>query len=189
MDVGRGLEQSRENNLPTISMWQWLKGSTGATRLRLLLFIGIPLAIGYLMLVLIGWNRYERAFPPSRAALEEVQFVSIGSVLSTEIEKSVMPVAQRIADSISSAMPLDRTALFPFLLHPDIDITTGNTSILLDCRLSCSCMNLSPEQFRLVIFQIDPTTQSTHMVANDVMTWADYLKPFSLHNQKEATKQ
>jgi hypothetical protein len=134
-------------------------------------------------------NRYERAFPPSRAALEEVQFVNIGSVLSTEMEKSVMPVAQRIADSISSAIPLDRTALFPFLLHPDIDIATGQTSSLLDCRLSCGCMNLLPGQFQLIMYQIDPTTQSTHMVANEVMTWADYLKPFSLHNQKEATKQ
>ncbi len=147
-------------------------------KILLCIFVGIPLIIGYVMVYLVTMNVYVRTHPGVTPTVQGITY-TVDTPIPGDVIKAQV---DHLIDSLQKLQPISYEAkLPPFALFTELVPSTGLTARLLHCRLWCSCrQDLPTGSFQLLVFQLFPTAQSYTLVADTVMSYEDYAKPFNL---------
>jgi hypothetical protein len=141
-----------------------------------------PLCSGYWLWFLVGTNVHDRLRAMQMPTIQEIQYIDEQLPLEAQAENTLQELQQEIIDSLERIVSISYNSLLPpYELRIHRVQRTNLTAYLLHCRLWCDCReDLLPGTFQLIVFQLNPHTSSYALVANTVMTYADYVKPFTL---------
>ena len=144
---------------------------------------------GGIMLVLVAMNVAGRARPVPRGTSYGLTAFHEEASNNSALDSIQAVAVNGIIDSLEAVVPIDylRSKLPPFVIRREVIPRTSETVRLLHCRLWCGCREenssrpgyLPPGSFQLVIIQLDPMSQSYHVVADTVMRWDDYDIPLN----------
>lgn len=144
----------------------------------LTLICALLMATGAIFWYLVGVNVYGRTHPKAAPPIAGITYVAESAIPSSVIDAQV----KHIVDSLTPIVPFVYDApLSPFTVFTETVPSSGKVARLMHCRLWCSCRtDLPPGSFQLLVFQLFPTAQSYTLVADTVMRYEDYVKPFKL---------
>lgn len=158
--------------------WSWLG------KVIFLLFIIVPLCSGYVLWYFVGVNVYGRTRPDLTPKIAKIRYVEETSALG--VPDALDRQQEAIVDSLQKVMPISyNVPLPPFELYSQTIQNSKLTAHLFHCRLWCDCRNDIPlGSFQLLVFQLSPTTSSYTLVADTVMRYEDYVRPFTLQRSQ-----
>lgn len=144
-------------------------------------FVAIPCSTGYWFWYLVGVNIHDRLQPMRVPMVQSVAYEHELVVFDSTTEVLLRDMQRKIVDSIEILIPVTYDhMLSPYELRVHVTQGTNLTAYLMHCRLWCNCReDLPAGSFQLMIFQLNPHASSYALVADTVMTYADYAKPFT----------
>ena len=157
--------------------WPWWK------LLIIIFLVVLPMCQGYWLWYLIGTNVGDRFQALQQTStLKGIQYTDEQYPLDVETEQGMQFLQREIIDSIEPIIPVSHNHLLPtYELRIQRVQGTNLTAFLFHCRLWCDCReDLSAGSFQLMVFQLNPHASSYTLVADTVMTYEDYVKPFTL---------
>lgn len=180
-----------------LSVWHGLKAfcKWPHSRRVAFTFFALPFVglffFGCVFFGLAGYSAWIRAQPVN----ESVSYGTIAYQDESAFPRDAFSAVQdtlvrHIIDSLQLVGPIDYDPqnLWPFVVREETIPGKHLTARLLHGRIWCECRTadstgrgyLPPGTFQLVIFQLFPTAGSYLVMADTVMRWEDYAKPFTL---------